>query len=85
MLRIGRSDQEGVVMFALCGRIEESDLPELQNVLNGESAAADLTIDLQEVRLMCRDALKFFASCESKGIKLKNCPPYLNEWLRRGQ
>ena len=73
------------MVFAVSGQIEESDLPELQDVLSAESTAADLTIDLQEARLMSREALMFFAMCESNGIKLKNCPPYLSEWLRRNR
>jgi hypothetical protein len=82
MVRILRSNEEGSTVFALSGRIEESDLPELQSIVDGETGTGELTIDLQEVRIVYREALMFLSACESKGIKLKNCPRYLTEWLR---
>ena len=85
MLRILRSDDEGSAVFALSGQIEESDLEELHNIVNAETRAGEVTIDLQEVRLVNREALVFIAACESKGIKLRNCPRYLSEWLRTGK
>lgn len=82
MLKILRSSENGSVVFTLCGRIEENDLLDLQGVLDTEPKAADLTLDLQEVRLVHREALRFFAVCEEKGIKLTNCPAYIREWFR---
>lgn len=81
MLKILRSGENGSVVFSLCGRIEESDLLDLQGVIDTEPKAADLTLDLQEVRLVHREALRFFVVCEAKGIKLTNCPAYIREWF----
>ena len=83
MLKILRSGDNDSAVLALSGRIEESDLPSLQSVLGAE--VADLTVDLQEVRLVCREALRFLATCEAKGIRLKNCPAYIREWLGSGR
>lgn len=83
MLKILRSGDNDSAVLALSGRIEESDLPSLQSVLDAE--VADLTLDLQEVRLVCREALRFLATCEAKGIRLKNCPAYIREWLGSGR
>jgi hypothetical protein len=86
MLKILRFDDNTSTIFALSGRIEESDLPELQTVLDAEpKMIADLTLDLQEVRLVSREAGRFLATCEAKGIKLKNCPGYIDELLRVGR
>jgi hypothetical protein len=81
MLKIIRSDDKGSTVLTLYGRIEESDLPELQSVLDAEARSADVTIDLQEVRHVYRDAVGFFATCRANRITLKNCPPYIHEWL----
>jgi hypothetical protein len=81
MLRIRRFDDNGSTVLALSGHIEESDLPELQAILDAEPKIADLTFDLQEVRLVYREGVRFLATCKAKGIKLKNCPAYIRELL----
>ena len=42
-----------------------------------------IVLDLQEVRLADRDAVKFLKDCEAHGMKLKNCPEYVREWMER--
>ena len=85
MLRIRRFDDSGSTVLALSGRIEENDLPALQAVLDAEPRIADLTLDLQEVRLVYREGVRFLATCKTKGIKLKNCPAYVRELLGIGR
>jgi hypothetical protein len=85
MLRIRRFDNNGSTVLALSGRIEENDLPELQAILDAEPKAAELTLDLQEVRLVYREGVRFLATCKTKGIKLKNCPAYVRELLGIGR
>jgi len=69
------------VIFALSGRIEEKDLSELQKLLDAEAEPVNMTLDLEEVRLVDREAVRFLAVCESREIKLKNCPSYIREWI----
>ena len=42
-----------------------------------------IVLDLQEVRLADRDAVKFLKDCEARGVKLENCPEYVREWMER--
>jgi hypothetical protein len=42
-----------------------------------------IILDLQEMRLADRDAVKFLRSCEADGVKLENCPAYVREWIER--
>jgi len=79
MLRIRRSEEGGLAILALSGQIGEKDLSELQRLLEGE--AAEITFDLEEVRLVDRQTVRFLASCEARGIKLRNCPLYVREWM----
>jgi hypothetical protein len=72
------------VVFAISGRIQEKQVPELQGLLDGEVAPHDITFDLEEVRLVDRDAVSFLRSCEAQGIKLRNCPLYIREWIETG-
>lgn len=84
MLRIRRSENNGYPALILSGRIEGTHVPELQQLLDAEARVAGLTIDLEEVRLVDREAVRFLATCEGRGIKLKNCPSYVREWIERG-
>ena len=82
MLKIQRS-ANGPVTFRLSGRIELADLEELHRIFELESNDQDLALDLGDVTLVDREALTFLAGCESNGIKLKNCPAYVRQWLKK--
>jgi anti-anti-sigma regulatory factor len=84
LLKIGRPEGAGPAIFCLSGRISGSDVPELQKVIEAESKVAGITLDLQEVRLVDREAVRFLAACEARGIKLRNCAPYIREWIKTG-
>ena len=81
VLRIRRSEDEGLVTFALSGRVGESDVPDLRKLLEGEAKDAKMAFDLEEVRLVDRQAVRFLASCKTRGITLNNCPAYVREWM----
>jgi hypothetical protein len=84
MLRIRRSANNGSPAFILSGRIEGTHISELQQLLDAEARVTSLTIDLGEVRLVDREAVRFLAACEARGIRLENCPSYVREWIERG-
>jgi predicted metal-binding protein len=84
MLKIGRSEDHGLVTLTLSGRIEAKDVLELQKALGPESNGVQVTFDLEEVRLVDRETVKFLSACEARGIKLRNCPPYIREWIETG-
>lgn len=60
-------------------------MSELRELLEAEGEARDLLLDLEEVRLVDREAVRFLAACEARGIKLKNCPSYIREWMEAGE
>src|SRR5258707_8715565 len=80
MLKIERP-ANGKVVFALIGRIETEDVPELQRLLTLETVDHHLVLDLKDVTLVDREAVKFLARCEADNITLKNCPAYIREWI----
>lgn len=59
-------------------------MEELKTLLEGELKVSGIAFDLQEVRLVDREAVRFLADCETRGIKLKNCPSYVREWIEQG-
>lgn len=82
MLKIRRS-ANGKIVFTLSGRIEIEDVAELQRLFALELSDRDLALDLADVTLVDREAVKFLAHCEADSIELENCPPYIREWIRR--
>jgi predicted metal-binding protein len=84
MLKVRRSDHEGIVVFALSGRIEEVHVTDLRDLVAAETELNCVTLDLAEVRLVDREVVRFLGTCEAQGIKLRNCPPYIREWIDTG-
>lgn len=84
MLKIRRAE-EGVATVILSGQIEEKHVSELQEILNAQTDPEDLTINLAEVRLVDREAIRFFAACEARGIGLTDCPSYIRRWIEQGR
>jgi STAS domain-containing protein len=84
MLRIRRSEDNGHAIFALSGRIEERHVSELHELLDPEAKPEDVTLDLKEVKLVDREAIRFLAACKARGIRLKDCPSYVRRWIEQG-
>ena len=83
MLKIQRSVRAGYVRIALSGRIEREHLTELQRLIDEGAPHKRVTLDLEDVRLLDREVVGFLARCEGTGIRLKNCSPYVREWISR--
>jgi ABC-type transporter Mla MlaB component len=83
MWKLEKSQNGGSLIFALCGRLEQGQLPELQKILEAESEKQNVVLDLKELKLVDQAVVMFFAQCESSGIRLENCPAYIREWIRR--
>jgi len=80
MLRIQRSEENTNVVLTLSGRINAEHLTELQSLIAAESGVP-LVLDVTEVNLVDREAVKFLAGCEADGITLRNCHGYIGEWI----
>lgn len=85
MLKIQRSEDKGLAIFTLSGRIEENHVSELQRLLQAEANDVGITLDLAEVTLTDRETVRFLAACEARGVMLVNCPPYIREWIEAGR
>jgi hypothetical protein len=72
---------ENLVLLCICGRITEHNVDMLRDLLDQEKNA--VAIDLKDVLLVDREAVKFLAHRESNGVELRNCPAYIREWIKR--
>ena len=80
-LRIQRSTEGDLVIFKLSGRIQGDQVPALRDLLKSEVAGHILALDLREVKLVDRDAVRFLAQIEAEGAELRNCSAFIQEWI----
>lgn len=82
MLRIQRA-ANGEVVLTVSGRMDADNLAELKNLIDSEAAGRRIVLDLRELTLVDRDAVRFLDQCDSNGILLRDCPAYVREWIAR--
>jgi hypothetical protein len=69
------------VVLLVSGRISGEHVDTLRGALEQESVG--LAIDLKNVLLVDREAVKLLVESEANGTELRNCPPYVREWVTR--
>jgi hypothetical protein len=82
MLKIQRSSN-GHVVFTVSGQMDEDDIAEIEVLLRSEKSDRRIVLDLKDLTLAGRDAIRLLARCEAEGIKLEKCPIYVREWITR--
>jgi hypothetical protein len=80
-LRIERSARLGFTVFILSGRMKAEQVAELEGLFDRDHR--NIILDLEDVRLVDRDAVRFLRDCEADGMRLENCPAYVREWMER--
>jgi hypothetical protein len=55
----------------------------LVKLLEPHADYRDVVFDLKDVSLIGREVMAFLARCETDGVKLENCTPYIREWMER--
>jgi pyruvate carboxylase len=80
--RIDRAvSPENLAVLFVSGRITGEHVDMLRGVLGQESGG--FAIDLRNVLLVDREAVKLLALSEAQGTELRNSPPYIREWVTR--
>jgi anti-anti-sigma regulatory factor len=75
---------DGVVVLRVSGRIDCAsaevlqELTEIEKTGKGRSA-----LDLTEVTVVSLEAVRVLTIAEASRIELRNCPPYIREWISR--
>jgi hypothetical protein len=78
--RIERSTSGGGVTFFLSGEMDSGHVAELEALMAAESNRL-VFLDLAEVTLVTREAMKSLARVEAAGGVLVNCPKYVRSWI----
>ena len=82
MLKIKREANDEVV-FTLSGRMDAENVVELKTLFASEAQSRRIVLDLKDLTLVDREAVRFLESSETDSIKLRNCPAYIREWITR--
>ena len=82
MLRIEK-EANGQIVLSISGQLNWDNLTELKALIASDGTGRRVVLDLRELTLVDKDAVRFLWQCESNGIELKNCPPYIGEWIAR--
>jgi anti-anti-sigma regulatory factor len=67
-------------VFVLSGDMDIDHATRLQELLESE-ANGRVTLDLSDVTLVDRAAVRFLTDAEAAGIRIVNCPEYVRSWI----
>jgi len=81
VLRIERVSHGQVTTLRLSGRLQSEDVEQLRTQI--AAGSPKVIMDLNEVKLIDRDVVRFLGTCETNGIELSQCPLYIREWIDR--
>ena len=79
--RLNNGDSK--VVLRVCGRIQVEHVDTIKELIGKECHGA--VLDLMEVMLVDREVVAFLADCECRGVELRNCPAFLQEWIAKAQ
>ena len=81
--RIETAARGRLSIFILSGHIETEAMAELERMFELHADCRDIVVDLIDVSMVDREVMRFLMRCESDGMTLENCTPYIREWMKR--
>ena len=70
------------VVFTVSGQLDSDNVNELCHVVDAEPAGGVLVLDLTDLVLADRDAVRVLRDYEVRGrVVLRNCPAYVRTWI----
>ena len=70
------------VVFKISGQLDADNVNELCQVVDAEPAGAVPVLDLTDLLLADRDAVRVLRQYEGRGrVILRNCPAYVRTWM----
>ena len=82
MLRIEKETCDCVAILRLSGRIQSNRIACIREALNGQSAGR-IVLDLSDVTMVDIEGVRFLLGCETEGVDVTQCPPWVREWMTR--
>jgi hypothetical protein len=79
VLKIERISGKRRTLIRLSGQFLSRDLLELKQEL--ERGGRRVALDMHEVDLVDVEGVRFLNECESAGVAILHCSPYIREWM----
>ena len=73
-------DRDRLVLLHISGHLQEMHINMIDDLLTKETDP--VALDLGEVTLIDREAVKFLATLDARDVVLRNCPGFICEWMR---
>ena len=80
VLKIDRGADGKYIVLRLSGRMQSEHVEQLKAEMEG---VEQVVLDLEDVKLVDRDAVRFLSECEANGTQLRRCSPYIREWIAK--
>jgi hypothetical protein len=80
-LKIRQVVGERETRICLSGQLRSEHLGQLKSEF--ERCRSPFVLDLEEVDLVDVDGIRFLNECESAGVAVVRCSPYIKEWMLR--
>ena len=81
MLKIDRMRGRTVV-FTISGQLAADNMSELCQLVDAEPPGSVPVLDLTDLILADREAVRFLRKCEALGrVVLRHCPAYVRTWM----
>ncbi len=74
--------RDRTVVFTVSGQLGSENVNELCQLVDVEPAGSIIVLDLTDLVLADRDAVRFLREYEARGrVVLRNCPAYVRTWM----
>lgn len=78
-LKIRQVAGQGEMRICLSGQLRSEHLNQLKSEV--QRGGLRVTLDLEEVDLADIEGIRFLNACESAGVSILHCSPYIREWM----
>ena len=78
-LRIRSVAGERGIRICLSGQLRSEHIDQLKSEV--DRSGPSVTLDLEELDLVDIEGIRFLNACESAGVSILHCSPYIREWM----
>ena len=80
-LKIKHVPGDRCARICLSGHLRSEYIDQLRSAIEREEQG--ITLDLEEIDLIDIEGVRFLNACESAGISILHCSPYIREWMQQ--
>jgi hypothetical protein len=78
-LKIKRIAGKRGTRICLSGQLRSEHLDQVKSEI--ERGGPPVTLDLEELELVDVEGVRFLNACESAGVSVLHCSPYISQWM----